>query len=124
MSVNQTAQLLRQGDADIVYNCSFWDKLGVGYMSHDGKLPQRSTLQTTLDQVALTTWRPIYTRAELSATDSGFSALEGFGFLASENLDIAVAQVARDAAWLLDQQVAAELATTDSTKTVHCGTCP
>jgi len=129
-SLQKTVEMLLGGKS-IVYNCSMWDKLGVGCIHKRGKSRAVSRKQTaTVADAAFTSWRPIYTERDQEAYDqaakkAGFfknpvflKPIANFEHTRGDELDVAVASIAQNAARLLDQQVATELATPDSTKTV------
>lgn len=95
----------------IVHNCSFWDKLGVGFLG-GGESRNCTPSGTTpplrnLADASFPMWRPI---------DANQDSVNDYRTLRANILDEAVNRAVVDAARMLDQEVARELAVTDSTK--------
>jgi hypothetical protein len=95
--------------ASIVQNCSLWDSLGIGFVADPGKkVAGGQGPPSVADSSFVTLWLLD------SKKDQAFV---GYDSISSLNLEYAVSRITADAASMLDQQVAQELATTDSTRT-------
>lgn len=104
-------------NASIVQNCSFWHSLGIGFVAGPNKRATKRPPASIAHYSFVTVW-PL----ELVDTHDSSQALVGpglggVGAIVDKSLQPAISSLTADAARLLDQQVAQELATTDGTKT-------
>jgi len=112
-------QAVTDASVNLVSNCSSWDQKGIGFINGAKPTPsasidKASTLQTIGDAAIASLW-PL--ELEQGDQDGIPAGILGYDAHRHTQLVESVARLVDDAAHLLDQLTAQELATTDSTKT-------
>lgn len=110
--------------ASIIQNCSWWDSLGIGFVSQPVNAETDAAsvhAPTTVASTASEFFWPLREgKSYNTRRASGGSAqhtVQGYGSLRQENVDAAASSLVMDVVRLLDQRVTQELAVTDSTRT-------
>jgi hypothetical protein len=104
-------------NAGIVQNCSFWDSLGIGFVAGPNKRTTKRQPASVANNSFVTVW-PL--ELEGKHNTSTLLVTPGFGggrVFVDKQFQLNIRTITADAARLLDQQVAQDIATTDGTKT-------